>query len=743
MFKRKYIYSIISVWTLFMAMVRADHCHIEGTVYGLELHADHQDTIPLYGAELYWLETAQGTTTDEHGRFHLSKPEPGKSYELIVRYVSYENDTLRIQSEQVVTDILLDHLHETENITIEADHAHHMEHLDVAVNTRTLSTAGLRTLACCNLSESFENTAAVDVEYTDAVSGAKRIKMLGLAGYYTQILIEKNPLMSGLISPYALEFVPGAWMQSIDISKGTASVMTGYESITGQINVEIKKPENSEPLILNAYQNSMGKTEGSLMVSKGLSSQLSTLLLFYGTRNKRSSDANKDTFLDMPLLTHYNIMNRWSWQTEHSHMQWGLSAIRDHRDGGQNLIDFDRHTYDSRYYGFHNRTDRVQMFFKAGLSLDHDHSSSVGLTVSGFQHTQDAFWGIKDYSGDQKNIYANLIYQKVLEHHKVSTGFSGLLDRKTEKYLGHPYTANESVPGAFLEYTYTQELRWTAMAGIRYDRHNLYGSLWTPRFHIKYHLSPLMYFRASAGKGYRNPSVFSEHLSILASAKEAVFLEKIRAEEAWNYGIQFYSDFVMSSDHPVSVILDYYRTDFQNQVVVDQEQENSRIYIYNLNGKSYSNSFQAEINATLFRGFDLTAAWRRNHVKTTFTGRLLELPLTSRYKGLLAGSYALPNKKWQFDWTAQFNGRTRLPNTEIYPEAYRKGRYSPAFTVLFGQIKRKMGMWEIYLGVENITDYRQKDPILAWQDPFGPYFNSSMIWGPTIGRRIYVGLRLN
>ncbi|MBN2103253.1 TonB-dependent receptor [bacterium] len=743
MHNRHHIKWIIGLWLFLIHTVQGDHCHIEGKVFGIEYHHNQQDTIPLYGAELYWRNTSLGTTTDDQGYYHLSKPEAGKPHDLVVRYVAYENDTLFIPADQIETEIILTHIHKTENVTIETEAAHHLDHLDVAVNTRTLSSSGLRTLACCNLSESFENTAAVDVEYTDVVSGAKRIKMLGLAGYYTQILIEKNPLMSGLISPYALEYIPGSWLQSIDISKGTSSVTTGYESITGQINVEIKKPQNGKPFFINGYQNSMGRTEGSVIGSKKISDRLHTSLLFYGTQNRKQRDVNMDTFLDVPILFHLNIMNRWSYQTGHSHVQWGVNAIRDHRDGGQKQFDFKTHRLSSRFYGFHNRTDRIQLFLKAGFALDHEQTSSIGLTVSGFSHVQNAFWGLKEYEGKQRNIFSSLTYQKSFDHHTIRSGLSMLHDDKTEIYQQAEMVNNESAPGAFFEYSLIYDLHFTAMAGIRYDRHNIYGIHWTPRFHIKYHLSPMMILRASAGQGFRHSNVLADNFSILASSKEIVFLETLSAEQAWNYGLQYYYDFALFNSKPVSIILDYYHTDFQNQIIVDQEQEINKIYIYNLDGKSRSNSFQAEISAFILKGLDITAAWRWNDVKTTYHKQLRDLPLTNRYKGLLVFSYTLPDQKWQMDFTAQFNGKTRLPDNKIDTDEYQIGSYSPAYSLFFGQVTRKFGTWEFYAGIENILNYKQKNPIVAWQDPFGPYFDSSRIWGPTVGRRIYLGLRLN
>jgi outer membrane receptor for ferrienterochelin and colicin len=316
-------------------------------------------------------------------------------------------------------------------------------------------------------------------------------------------------------------------------------------------------------------------------------------------------------------------------------------------------------------------------------------------------------------------------------------------DQIEEDYNEVRYARTEEVPGAFVEFTWKPQARLTGIVGFRYDRHNLYGNFYTPRFHLKYALMPETNLRLSAGKGYRSPYIFVENLTILASSRTLQFVETPAAEEAWNYGVQLTQDFQLTTDRPATVNVDFYRTDFQNRVIVDTEQKAGQIYIYNLDGRSYSNAAQIEMNATLFDGFVTTLAYRWNDVKMTINGKLVDQPLTNRTKGLLVFSFQTPGKKWQLDFTTQLNGKTRLPSTAINPEKYQLAEYSPAYAMLFGQIKRNIKNMEIYLGLENITNYRQANPILAWQEPFSPYFDSSLIWGSTTGRRVYVGIRVN
>jgi len=716
---------------------------VHGTVMSIETQDSHLDTIPLLGANIFWQGTSQGTTTDVHGHFHLPLPDSDHSH-LIISYVSYENDTLEIDDATRELRVFLKKIRSAEGVEVTAEKPHTFHSTSSVHGVQTISGHGLRTMACCNLSESFENISAVEVEKADAISGAKHIKMLGLAGFYTKVLVEKKPVIHGLVSPFALDYIPGTWMESIDISKGTGSVTTGYESITGHINVELRKPEKELPFFFNLFQNSLGNTESSFGVSHRLNDRLSTMLLVYGTMNRMRHDQNADTFMDMPLTNHLHLMNRWKIQPKHGwEGQFGFATIYDHRDGGQSDFDFDTHSPQRAYYGFHTKTWRNEVFAKGGRMLDADGTASIGMIFSGFEHRQDAFWGLKTYRAHESSLFGNLIFQKHFGEHSLSTGLSLVHDEIAEDFNQVEYARTEKVPGAFVEFTWKPSAQLTGIAGFRYDRHNLYGDFYTPRLHLKYAFTPATQLRLSAGKGYRSPYLFVENLTILASSRALQFTESPTAEEARNYGVQLTHDFQIVDDRPVTLNLDFYRTDFQNRVIVDSEQNVGQIYIYNLKGKSYSNAAQVEINATLFDGFVSTLAYRWNDVKMTIHGNLMDQPLTNRYKGLLVFSYQTPGKKWQFDFTTQLNGKSRLPSTAINPEKYQIADYSPAYAMLFGQIKRNIKNIEIYIGLENITNYRQTNPILAWQEPFSPYFDSSLIWGPTTGRRIYVGIRVN
>jgi len=486
----------------------------------------------------------------------------------------------------------------------------------------------------------------------------------------------------------------------------------------------------------------MGKSDVALLGAHQFSPELSAMLLTYGTVLQKRWDTNDDTFIDMPLVQQFNIMNRWKYSGEKFRGQIGFKLIHDDRQGGQMDFNFSNPQKTVDLFGSESKIRRYEIYIKNGMVID-DQGSSIGLIVSAFQHSIDAFGGLKTYKGDESSIYTNLTFNKNLSTHKMSAGISYKYDDRQETYLADAYDTSERMPGVFGEYTYQPNDKFTVMAGLRYDNHNRFGDLFTPRAHINYRPNEKTSIRLSAGTGLRNPHIFMDNPAILASSKELVFLEDLDAEEAWNAGVQFTRDFVIGADKPVTLVLDFYRTEFQNQVVVDMEHSAQHIYLYNLDGQSYSNALQAELSATVIRGFDVTTALRYNDVKTSYQGKLKAIPLNSTYKGLLVLSYSTLDDKWQMDLTTQFNSQSRLPNTSMNPVEYKLDEYSPNYVLMFAQLKRKFDNWEIYGGIENLTGYRQKNPILAWDNPFSSYFDSSIIWGPTNGRRFYVGFRFN
>ena len=704
---------------------------------------------PLPGANVAWVNTKIFTVTAEDGSFSVDKPKDSET--LVISYIGFENDTIHVDSENVKLEIVLREGLSLGEVNVVRRRFGTTKLRSSAMNVDIISSAELSRAACCNLGESFVTNPSVDVSYSDAATGAKQIKLLGLSGTYVQMMTENIPNYRGAAAPYGLGYVPGPWMQSIQVSKGSSSVKNGYESITGQINVEFKKPQLPEAdwVSANLFASSTGRYEANADATLKLSKRWSTSLLAHYENETMAHDANHDGFADIPRVEQYNLWNRWAYMGDHYVFQAGIKALSEWRNSGQ--VNHGGNP-GQELYKIGIDTRRYEAFTKNAYIFNKEKNTNLALILQGTFHNQDAVYGHKLYDVDQTNVYASLLFEtEFSKRHSLSTGLSFNYDGYDQRYrltndVELPRLKSfekESVPGAYVQYTYNLEDKLILMGGIRGDYSSMHGFFVTPRAHVKYNPNEFVNFRLSAGKGYRTNHVLAENNYLLASSRKVRIAGDLDQEEAWNYGASI-SSYIPLFGKTLNLNAEYYYTDLLKHVVVDMDTDPHEIAFYNLNGRSYSHVFQVEANYPLFKGFTLTAAYRFTDAKTTYNGELKERPLTSRYKGLVTASYKTPLEIWQFDATLQLNGGGRMPSRYILEDG------TPSWSACYGsfeqlsvQITRYFRRWSIYVGGENLTNFKQKNPIIDAANPWGENFDSTMIWGPVHGAKAYIGIRFN
>lgn len=720
------------------------------TLTGVVLEEDAKGRFnPIPFATVSNLHSQESGVTDSSGVFTIQTEIPAQ---LLISYVGLEPDTIPITNSHDLTIILKNaESGKLKEVVIMAKNERTRVSAFSTVNTLRLGAEELSKAACCNLSESFETSPSVDVSYSDAVTGFKQIQLLGLSGNYTQLLTENIPEIKGLSGSYGLTFIPGPWIESINLTKGIGSVANGYESIAGQINVEEKKPDDSEKLYLNMYANNMGRLEANINTAHKLNDRWSTALLTHMNGVTMKNDFNKDGFLDMPLGRQFNLINRWKYVHHNGWVgQLAIKYLNDDRTGGQTDYDKQKDRLTTNRYGLGLKAEQYTISGKLGYVFPRYKYKSIGLMVSASQYNNNAYYGLTQYNGKQKSLYGNLIYQSIIgnTNHKYRTGLSFSNEHYREDFNLRHFSRNEIVPGAFFEYTFTYPEKFTAIAGIRVDQHNLYGTVTTPRIHLKYDIAPQTNLRFSAGSGFRVANILAENAGVFVSNRQLEILNPsntygfgLNPEKAWNYGINFIHNFTLNG-RKGSFALDLYRTTFTSQTVADLDASPQSILFYNLNGKSYSNSFQSELNYEPFKKFDVRLAYRWLDVKTTYQDNLLEKPFTARHRAFVNLAYETADK-WKFDYTVQWISRKRIPSTAVNPGEHRMENYSPSFVQMAAQVTKVFSpVFELYAGGENLTGFIQRYAIIDAQNPFGPYFDGSMTWGPVLGRMIYVGTRI-
>ncbi len=613
------------------------------------------------------------------------------------------------------------------------------------LQTQKITVDELFRAACCNLGESFETNPSVDVSYADAATGARQIKLLGLSGTYVQMLTENYPNFRGASALYGLDYIPGPWMESIQISKGTSSVKNGYEALAGQINVEYKKPRTADVVSANLFASDAGRYEANADASWLVNDKVATGFFVHYSNDRKQHDANDDGFLDYPLKDQVNLMSRWMHQSGRYMAQYGVRYLHENRTGGQAT---ELHSFTDPYR-IDLRTNRVEGYSKQAYVLHPEKEENIALILSGSYHEQLSAYDRTAYNIYQQNFYASLLYEKKFTPaHSLSAGFSinqDGFDENLTRDIRLVFNRSETTPGAFVQYTWNWNDKVILLGGVRADYSSVYDFFVTPRLHLKLNPTDWFHVRASAGKGFRTANVLAENNYLLSGSRQLQIADHLDQEEAWNTGVNL-SFFIPLFNRELTLNGEWYYTDFMHQVVTDMDSDPHAVRFYNLDGKSFSHSLQVEASYPFFRGFTLTAAYRLTDAQTDYRNSdgvttRLKKPLVSDYKGLLTASYQTPLKKWQFDLTGQFNGGGRMPT----PDAVRplwKPEFD-AYTVLNAQVTKYFRLWSVYLGVENLFDYMQPDPIIDAAHPRGEDFDASMIWGPVHGRKIYAGLRFN
>ncbi len=729
---------ILIIAIVLIALSVGAKAQVNGTVY--ELVNGEKEV--LFGANIYWENSSTGTISDMNGEFKIEKVS--STNKLIVSFIGYNTDTITIPEKRKTIEVVLT-AGETLSEVVVSERAAGARYSRMEIgNVQDISGQELCKAACCNLSESFETNASVDAGSTDAATGSKQVKLLGLAGKYVQFLTENIPNLYGLAQPYALGFIPGPWMNSMQISKGASTVINGYEAVTGQINVEYKKPHDSDKLSLNLFGSSHGNAEINVDAPFVISEKLATQIFAHAQNRFIKMDHNDDNFYDSPSTTQYNFFNRWDYKGKNLTFRAGIKYIDETRNNGQ--ISEEHPTYDTLQNGLYKikiHSQRGEAFAKCGYVFPEKDYQSVAIMANFITHHQNSNYGLNTFAASQNSLYTNALWKSAFggnEKHSYTTGLNIKYENLHQLLNDSTINDLEVVPGAFFQYT-GHFGNFNMIAGIRGDYHNQYGFLFTPRLNFKYNFNEYITLRASAGRAFRKANILGENSFLLASSRRIVIYNNLDLEEAWNYGATF-SASVPIKDRLLNINLEYYRADFVKQIVADFETPGV-VEFYNLEGKSFSNTYQLEVSCEILKGWDFTGAFRYNDVRQTIDGQLVESPLMSRFKGLLTTSYLTKLEKWQFDFTAQFNGPGRIPATFTdNPEYVRSDKFK-AYNIFNAQITKNFRHWSIYVGVENIFNFTQEDPIIAVTQPYSKYFDSSLVWGPIDGRKFYLGIRFS
>ena len=717
---------------------------VNAQIKGLIQGADGSQKKPIYGAKIKLLKAKTGTVSREDGTFELVLPKELPDT-LVISAFGYNPDTLIVSKKDRFTalNILLYSDKLLPEILIEyRKNGHSISRLKT-LHVEELTAIELRKAACCNLSESFETNASVDVNITDAVSGAKKIQMMGLDGVYTQIQMENIPYLRGLESAFGLSSLSGTWIESIQITKGTGNVVNGYESMAGLVNLELKKPDEMEKIYLNVYQNIFGRSEFNFNKGIILNPKWSTGFLGHVSSTYGNIDRNKDAFRDLPTGDNTAFMNRWAYKGKKMEAQFGINFYRDRKVGGQTSFFRNKENQvDTANYGGLINSKHIDIYGKTGF-FGKRPMQSLGIVYNIKHQEIDGIFGLKNFSGLEKRGYINVIYDDIIgtSDHTIKVGTSFVAIDISQKADTLSQKRMELVPGIFAEYTYTGR-RLTGVFGSRYDYHSIFGDQFSPRVHLKYLLSEMTDLRFTVGKGWRVPNFIIDNISLLASSKQWIAPSETTPEISWNIGGSLVHEMKIF-ERKASISLDFYHTRFENQLIVDRDDAINAIVFSNLKNSSFSNSFQTEFSFSPIKNLDIRLAYKFLDVEAKYGNEMRQQVMIPRQRGFVNIAYITRNKRWEYDFTCSVFSPSRLPIQRDFSNdtLLISDMKSPTYAMINAQITHIYKKFDFYLGGENLTNSIQKNPIIDAANPFGSKFDATNIYMPITGINIYVGIR--
>ena len=703
--------------------------------------SDNKD-YPIEGANIYWLNSSSGTVTGQDGKFSIEKMQ--NNSELVISYIGFVNDTIKVTDQKYLDHYMKVDDNDLDEVTVVKKKNPTQRIYSMAQNVVLISEQELLKAACCNLSESFETNPAVDVNHTDALTGSKKIEMLGLKSPYILITEENIPMVRGASQAFGLSFTPGTWVESIQVTKGMGSVVNGFESIAGQINAELKKPLNDIPLFLNGFYGFDGRLEMNAHLNEKVSEKLTTTFFLHHNRRDKINDKNNDGFLDKPRQDQNNFLNKWQYT-----------------DAINGIVSFFNIRYldDEKIFGMNNNqsrnvwngeisTKRFDSSFKLGYVNPNLPFQSLGLQLSYSSHDQNSVYGFRNYDINQDSFFSNIVYNSIITNtqNKIKFGLNLTSDAYDEILNRRDISRKDNSFGGFFEYSFDNFNNLNLVAGLRYDNHNNMGSFFTPRFHIRY--TPLDRFtvKASYGQGRKIANIFAENQQMFYSNRSIEIIESepgnstysLNPEKATNYGLSLDKGFNLFGGQG-NFIIDYFKTDFDDKVIIDFEYPGI-VQIYNATDKkSYYQSFQAEIIYSINR-FNMTTAYKNYDVQISYNDGVKSKPLQPSEIFFLNIGYESQNNKgklWKYDFTLNRVGKQRLMRNPRDISSY-----SNPHTFMNAQVTKVFSeKFELYAGGENLLNYKQENPIIFSEDPSNSLFDASVIHGPIFGAIFYAGFR--
>lgn len=701
------------------------------------------------GVRIWWEGTTIGTISDTGGRFILQVPPRFPAWlrcELSAESLQVESlpDTFLVWEINLPTFQLA-----SQTISAEVEDLQSPQSIPVVSWNRTTLTSA----PCCNLSEAFEGTALVDAVFSDGAMGVRQFRLFGFEPAHSSILYENKPLAVGLYRPWAAQFLPTLWVQSLSIAKGVGSVLSGHEGTAGHIQVQyLSSQESSFPRQVEAFARSTGEFFLATRLER-LSRRGDRYLLLGNVgwtpfQSHALQDHNADGFLDIPLFRHGHLLVRRLRRDSSGGMsEVDVEGLYEYRWGGQVSFRSKESLEEMKAWGSYQGLGMLQSSLRRGWILSQ--GRGVSVLIQGRSFWQKLQAGFNRYEAWQPIGWFQLLYSQPLGGDplwRIHLGVAGRFAWYAETLsTWHGYDTSwyrlEGITGTFAELVWTPSPRFSGVIGGRMDWHSYWGWQPIPRLHLKWQYTTAGALRLSAGRTWRIPDPVAEATSFLMSARlwQLHFGKWPAVERAWSYGF-FWNHSFFLGEKWLRCSIDGVRAHLLQPFVWDIEQP-WRIHLFSSSKPALYQSLYAEATYEVAEEFRLMLGYKLQEVWWYLQGQWVFRPLLPRHRFVGWLTWVTLSQRWQVDGILSWYGRQRLPSTAENDPLYRLPLSTPAYAILTLQVTHRIDQWEIQIAGENLNGFRQARPVLAADQPFSPQFDASLIWAPIMGRMATLTVR--
>lgn len=682
-------------------------------------------------------EIQKGAATDINGRFLISNIEPG-TYSLMVSAVGFSSHTQEIiitASDTLSLNIQIkSKLTELGEVVVTGTMKETFVK-DSPVKVNVVSREYLQKTGAENLMESVNYLNGLYQEVSCGVCGTNSVRINGMDGPYTAVLIDGMPIMGALASVYGLNGINQSMVRNVEIIKGPNSTLYGSEAMGGVINVITRNVSDGPTFSVDASASSHEETNLGL-VSSADYKKANTIIGIDGLYFNNFLDHNSDGFADVTKRKKLSVFNKWSFNRSNAKtFDLAFKLYLEDRLGG--LEDYTKDLRGSaEIYGEAITTQRFEMLGSYDFPWN---TEDIRAEFSYSYHKQDSYYGTYHYEANQQIYFTNLIWDKrFTSWRQLLVGATSRVDALDQTFdgirLGEGSRDIRFIPGLFAQYEHIFSENIKALAGIRIDHHENHGFIYSPRLNAKFDITGHTTLRLNGGTGFRIVNLFTEEHETLTGSRQVVIEEQLDPERSVNGTVNL-NQIIDIGISVLNVDLDVFYTHFNNQIIPDYSQANEIRY-HNLEGYSVSRGISVSAAHNFPFSLQYSVGFTVQDVFKSNNGIRSDVHFAPDWSGVFTASYTLPNTQTSIDYSGRIVGSMRLPEYSGYRNK------SPLFSEHNVRVSRKFGdKITGYLSAKNLGNYTQQNPIIAPDRPFSDDFATDHVYGPLQKRRFMVGFQ--